>query len=130
MVWLKENFNISYSMCNKLSDNISMEFNESYVEKMITLLPKSSTIIRKLVYDYIKLRISEVDYDSESQKNLRRLESHFKQKYYLTTKLSYTNLAYPQRIVVFAYNLLKRSEILRRLKRRWMDKPLPIHQVE
>jgi len=130
MIWLKENFNISYSVKHKSPNNIYLEFDDTYVEIMIVVLRKLSPIIKKLIYDYIHSRITEVSLDVKSRNNLLILESHFKQKYFLITKLSYSQLAYPQKIIVVAYNLLKRSRKFRRLKHRWIDKPLPVNQME
>ena len=130
MVWLKETFDINYSVDQKLPSTKRLEFDDNYVEKVIEVLPKLNCIIRKLIYDYINLRITQINYDLESKNNLNVLVSHFNQNHYLMMKLSYTSLAYPQKVMVSVFNVLKRSKTLRRLKRRWIEKPLPIHQVE
>ena len=122
MVWLKNNFDISYSLNCKSSGNTSLEFGDDYVEKMIVVLKKSNPIIRKLIYGYIKQKTSETNLDVKSQHNLRIIESHIKQKYSLMIDLSYTKLAYRQRVFWFFYDLLKRSKTLRWLKYQWIDK--------
>jgi len=125
MIWLKNNFDINYSVGYKSSNNNNMQFDGSYIEQMITALRRLNPIIKKLIYDYVKLKTTETSLDINSQRNLRILEEHFLKHYALTTKLSYATLAYPQKIGIFIYNLLKRSRTLRLLKRRWIDSPIP-----
>ncbi len=124
MTWLNENFDINYSCDYKSSGNKYLEFDGVYVETMIEVLRKLNPIIKKLIYDYINIRLTEVNLDAKSKNNLHILESHFKDNYALTTRLSYSRLAYPQKIIVFVHNLLKRSRALRLLKRRWIDRAL------
>ncbi len=123
MVWLNENFDINYSLDHKTSKNEYLEFDGVYVDKMIVVLHRLSPIMKKLIYDYVRLKINNANLDDESQSNLLVLERHFKQNYAFIIKLSYTKLAYPQKIIVFIYNLLKRSRKLRLLKRQLIDKP-------
>ncbi len=122
MVWLENNFDISYSLNCKSSGNTSLEFSDDYVKEMVVVLQKSNPIIRKLIYGYIKQKTSEANLDVKSQHNLRIIESHIKQKYTLMINLSYAKLAYRQRIFWIFYDLLKRSKTLRWLKYQWIDK--------
>jgi len=93
MMWLNERFNISYPVNHQSPDNIKLEFDDNYVEKMITVLRKCNPIIKRLVYDYIKRSSSEDDLGENSQNNLLILESHFKKHHYLATKLSYQQIS-------------------------------------
>ncbi len=122
MIWLKEIFDISYSLDCKSPGNIHIEFNDYYVKKMIVVLRKSNPIMRKLIHGYIKLKMSEANLDARSQNNLLILESHFKNRYTLAINLSYTKLAYRQKVVWVFYDLLRRSKTLRWLKHQWIDK--------
>jgi hypothetical protein len=124
MIWLNDNFDINYSTNQKPPKNGCLAFDGAYVEEMIVVLQKVSPVMKKLIYDYIRLMATDASLGVKSHNNLRVLETHFKQNYALTTKLSYTMLAYPQKLFVFIYKLLKRSKALRLLKRRWIDKPV------
>jgi len=108
MIWLKDTFNISYSFDHKSPKNIQLEFDDNYVDKMIIALQKKKPIMKKLIYDYIKLKITEVNLDVKSQNNLLILESHIKDNNYLITKLSYSQLCKAIRIKRFLYRPVKR----------------------
>ena len=121
-IWLKDNFNIRYPSNHEIPEETGLEYSDIYMEKIVEALQGSIPIIRKLIYGYVKLRKSEAHLDVRSQRNLRIIESHIKQKYIMSTKLSYTTLAYRQRIIWFFYNLLRQSRTLRWLKHQWIDK--------
>jgi hypothetical protein len=122
MVWLKDNFGISYALNCKSHGNTPLVFEDDYVKDMTVVLKKSNPIIRKLIHGYITQRLAGGDLDTKSRDNLRTLESHFNDKFAFTTNLSYTKLAYRQRVIWILYDLLRRSKTLRWLKHQWMDK--------
>ncbi len=126
MIWLKNMFDIRYSLDFKSPGNMSLEFSDDYVNKMIVVLRKSNPIVRKLIHGYIKHKMTEGNLDSKSHNNLLILESHFKNRYPFAANLSFTKLAYRQRVVWFLHGLLKQSKTLRWLKHQWTDKQGPI----
>ncbi len=107
MIWLKDNFNISYSFNRKSQNNIELEFDDNYVENMIVALRKCNLVIRRLVYDYIKLRGSEANLDIKSKENLFILRAHFEENYFLVKQFTFLQICSSIRIVNYLHRQLR-----------------------
>ncbi len=98
IIWLKDNYNISYSFNPKSQNNIQLEFDGNYVEHMILALRKCKPVIRKLVYNYLLLRSSERDLSIKGKDNLLLLRAHFEANYFFTKQLSLSQICNSTRI--------------------------------
>jgi len=120
MIWLRDDFDICYSFSHESLKSCYLKFDDNYVEEMIKVLQKSNSIIRKLVYDYVRLRGSEANLDMKSKNNLLMLEAHFEDNYFLTTALSYSQI----RKSIMIFNFLHRLSRFLYRPFRFIYKPL------